>query len=40
MIPSSQAKEMWSNTLLVLSADNGGPIYRNGSAGANNYPLR
>jgi arylsulfatase I/J len=24
----------------VFSADNGGPIYNNGSAGANNYPLK
>ena len=23
-----------------MSSDNGGPIYRNGSAGANNWPLR
>eukprot|EP01060_Flectonema_neradi_P010788 TRINITY_DN1786_c0_g2_i2.p1 TRINITY_DN1786_c0_g2~~TRINITY_DN1786_c0_g2_i2.p1 ORF type:complete len:411 (+),score=85.51 TRINITY_DN1786_c0_g2_i2:550-1782(+) len=33
-------KGMWNNTLLVLHADNGGPIYRSGSAGANNYPLK
>lgn len=35
-----QAKGMWANTLFVVSSDNGGPIYRNGSAGANNFPLR
>ncbi len=42
------AKGMWENTLLVLSADNGGPIYGpasgcmmcDGSAGANNFPHR
>ena len=35
-----KAKGMWANTLLVVSSDNGGPIYRNGAAGANNFPLR
>ncbi len=30
--------DMWSRTLLVLSADNGGPIYQEG--GACNYPLK
>jgi hypothetical protein len=31
---------MWNNTLFILTADNGGPIYDNGNAGANNWPLR
>jgi arylsulfatase I/J len=31
---------MYDNTLIVFSSDNGGPIYNNGSAGANNFPLR
>lgn len=31
---------MWDNTLFVFSADNGGPIYFNGSGGANNWPLK
>jgi hypothetical protein len=31
---------MWENTFMVVSSDNGGPIYRNGSAGGNNFPLR
>jgi arylsulfatase I/J len=35
-----KAKGMWEDTLVVFSADNGGPIYQNGSAGANNYPLK
>ena len=35
-----QARGMWENTLLVFTSDNGGPIYRNGSVGASNYPLR
>lgn len=33
-------KGMWENTLLVFSSDNGGPTYRQGAPGANNYPLR
>jgi len=32
--------DLYDNTLIVLSADNGGPVYANGSAGANNWPLR
>jgi len=35
-----KAKGMWDNLLWLGSADNGGPIYNNGSAGANNFPLR
>jgi len=31
---------MWDNLLIVSSPDNGGPVYNNGSAGGNNYPLR
>jgi arylsulfatase B len=31
---------MYNHTLMVFTADNGGPIYRNGSVGANNWPLR
>lgn len=31
---------LWDNTLVVVFADNGGPIYNAGSAGANNYPLK
>lgn len=31
---------MWDNTLFVFSSDNGGPIYRFGTPGANNFPLR
>mmetsp|Transcript_13788 Transcript_13788/g.50210 ORF Transcript_13788/g.50210 Transcript_13788/m.50210 type:complete len:561 (+) Transcript_13788:81-1763(+) len=33
-------KGMWANTLVVFSSDNGGPIYYNGTGGANNFPLR
>jgi hypothetical protein len=35
-----KAKGMWEDTLIFFSADNGGPIYNNGTAGANNYPLK
>jgi len=35
-----KSKGMWDNTIIVFSADNGGPIYNNGSAGANNFPLK
>ena len=35
-----QQRGMFDNTLLVFTSDNGGPIYRNGSVGANNFPLR
>lgn len=35
-----QQRGMWENTLVVFSADNGGAIYRNGTAGGNNYPLK
>ena len=35
-----KARGMWENTLWLTMADNGGPIYLNGSAGANNFPLR
>lgn len=33
-----KSKSMWNHTLLVMSSDNGGPIYKGG--GANNHPLR
>jgi len=35
-----KARGMYENTLIVMSSDNGGPIYSSGSAGASNYPLR
>merc|ERR1712110_421244 len=31
---------LWENTLIISHADNGGPIYNSGNAGANNYPLK
>ena len=35
-----KAKGLWDDMLIIFSTDNGGPIYNNGSAGANNYPLK
>merc|ERR1712070_1027662 len=35
-----RSEGLWDDTLIVLHADNGGPIYDSGSGGANNYPLR
>jgi len=40
VVDALKAKGLWDNLLLTFSSDNGGPIYGNGSAGANNYPLR
>lgn len=30
----------WENSLIVMSSDNGGPLYNNGAPGASNWPLR
>ena len=35
-----KARGMWDDLLIVFTADNGGPVYNNGTAGANNYPLK
>ena len=40
VVDALKAKGMWSNTLLVLSADNGGLTIADGFGGANNFPLR
>ena len=34
-----KAKQMWDNTLFVVSADNGGPAFSD-QAAASNFPLR
>ena len=39
-VSALKAKGMWDNTLWLSSADNGGPIYSSGAAGANNWPKR
>ena len=40
MTAKLRAKGMWPDTLLVVASDNGGPVYQNGTSGANNHPLR
>ena len=35
-----KASGQWNHTLVVLHADNGGPIYYSGCCGGNNYPLK
>ena len=40
IVAALEARELWNNTLFVMSSDNGGPVYFNGTSGANNYPLR
>jgi arylsulfatase I/J len=35
-----KSKNMYKDTLIVFTSDNGGAIYRNGSAGASNWPLK
>ena len=40
VVAALRAAGMWEDTLLVLASDNGGPVYNNGTAGANNHPLK
>jgi len=40
VVTSLKRKGLYENTLIVFSSDNGGAVYRNGTAGANNWPLR
>jgi len=40
VVDALKQKGLWDTTLITFSSDNGGPIYNNGTAGANNYPLR
>lgn len=40
LVAAYKQNSLWENTLMVFSADNGGPIYRWGDPGANNFPLR
>jgi len=35
-----KSKGMYENALVVVSSDNGGPIYKRGLAGGNNFPLK
>jgi arylsulfatase I/J len=40
LVDSLKDSGMWENTLIMWGSDNGGPVYRNGDSGANNWPLR
>ena len=40
VIDAMKAEKMYDDSLIVFSADNGGPIYKGGAAAANNWPLR
>ena len=38
LVTTLKNKNLWDNTLLAVSSDNGGPLYPSG--GANNYSLK
>ena len=40
VVDALKANGMYGDAAIFFSADNGGPIYGNGAAGANNYPLK
>jgi len=40
VVTALKAKGIWDDLLIISTADNGGPIYQSGAAGANNWPLR
>jgi arylsulfatase B len=40
VLAALRSRGMYDNALITLASDNGGPIYRNGAAGANNHPHR
>jgi arylsulfatase B len=40
VVSALKKKGMWDNLVWASSADNGGPIYQSGAAGANNWPMR
>jgi len=40
VIDKLKDKGMFDNMVIVMSSDNGGPVYAGGAAGASNYPLR
>ena len=35
-----KSRGLWPDTLVVVHADNGGPIYYSGCCGGNNWPLK
>ena len=40
LVDAMRAGGSWDNSLVVMSSDNGGPLYNNGAPGASNWPLR
>jgi len=40
IVAALRAEGMFDNTLIICASDNGGPVYLNGTAGANNHPLK
>eukprot|EP00040_Diaphanoeca_grandis_P016465 m.84937 g.84937 ORF g.84937 m.84937 type:complete len:573 (-) comp25821_c0_seq3:107-1825(-) len=40
LVQSLKSQGMYDNTIIFFSSDNGGPIYGDGAAGANNFPLK
>lgn len=40
IVDALKAKGMYDDTLIIMTADNGGPIYMSGDGGGNNYPLK
>ena len=40
VVEALESKGMMNDTLITFSADNGGPVYGNGTSGGNNFPLK
>ena len=40
LVGALRSKGMYDDTLIILSSDNGGPIYMQGRGAGNNYPLK
>lgn len=40
VVDALKSRGMMDNVLIAFSSDNGGPVYGNGTSGANNWPLR
>ena len=40
IVAALKAANMFNNALIVMSSDNGGPIYMQGRGGGNNFPLK
>jgi len=40
IVDALRARQIFDSTILFFSSDNGGPIYQDGAAGSNNWPLK